>query len=145
MTDHCAIDIDQFALEEQLALKDESSFAAARRIYEEGGNSKSYAEVTLSSGLAAAIAQDDAITGTGIDGSVVMGKASADYPAGTTALNVLYATSDDMATYMNCKVGGLAVPTLDGCFVDSGTLTIAGTDYTYTYDSATQNKNDRTM
>ena len=145
VTDHCAIDLDQIALEEAIATKDDAGFAAAKNIYEKGGYSKSYATVTLSTGLAADIPQYTAVNGVSSSGDAVAGKAFADTTAGTTEFVVLYNTTDTMATYMNCKVGGLPNPVFDGCFADSGTLNIGGTDYTYTYDQTTDNMNDRTM
>jgi hypothetical protein len=145
VTDHCAIDLDQAALEEAIAAKDDAAFEAAKKIYEMGGHSKSYATVTLSTPLAADIPQYEPITGLSTNGEAVEGKAYADTAAGTTELLVLYATTDDMATYMNCKVGGLAVPVFDGCFADSGSLTIGGVEYPYTYDQTTANTNDRTL
>lgn len=145
VTDHCAIDLDQIALEEAIATKDDAGFAAAKNIYEKGGYSKSYATVTLSTGLAADIPQYTAVNGVSSSGDAVAGKAFADTTAGTTEFVVLYNTTDTMATYMNCKVGGLPNPVFDGCFADSGTLNIGGTDYTYTYDQTTDNMNDRTI
>ena len=145
VTDHCAIDLDQAALEEAIAAKDDASFAAAKKIYEMGGHSKSYATVTLSTPLAADIPQYEPVAGVSTSGEAVEGKAYADTAAGTTELLVLYATGDDQATYMNCKVGGLAVPVFDGCFADSGSLTIGGVEYPYTYDQTTANTNDRTL
>ena len=145
VTDHCAIDLDQAALEEAIAAKDDAAFAAAQKIYEMGGHSKSYATVTLSTPLAAEIPQYEPITGVSSSGSAVVGKAYDVTPAGATELVVLYATGDDQATYMNCKVGGLASPVFDGCFADSGSLTIAGAEYPYTYDQTTGNANDRTL
>ena len=41
VTDHCAVDLDQLAIETQLAKQTDESFEAARKIYNEGGNSKS--------------------------------------------------------------------------------------------------------
>jgi len=145
VTDHCAIDLDQAALEEAIAAKDDAAFAAAMKIYEMGGHSKSYATVTLSTPLAADIPENEPITGVSASGEAVAGKAYAETAAGATELLVLYATTDDMATYMNCKVGGLASPVLDGCFADSGSLTIGGVEYPYTYDQTTANTNDRTL
>ena len=47
VTDYCAIDIDQAAIYKQLAVGTPNSFQNAQKIYNDGGNSKSYAEVTL--------------------------------------------------------------------------------------------------
>ncbi len=55
VTDRCAIDLNQAAIKDQLALKTPESFANARRIYNEGGNSRSYAQVTLLTPLTSSI------------------------------------------------------------------------------------------
>jgi len=147
VTDHCAIDLDQKLMEEQLAIKTDDSFAAAQKIYEQGGHSKSHAVVKLATPLSAAIAADAEITGKTADGSEVMGKAYDDYEAGADELKVKYATSDIQASYVNCQVGGLPADKVNtaGCLAPTGTLNIAGNDYDYTYDPATDNNAGRTI
>ena len=129
----------------QLSSYTDEGMEAARKIYEEGGHSKSYAEVTLSSATTADIAKDEAITGVDEAGSAVTGKAYADYPAGTTTLWVLYTVPDVQADNVLCKVGGLAEPILDGCLAADGSLTIGGVEYAYTYDPTTDNNNGRVL
>lgn len=145
VTDHCAIDRDQLAMEDQLALATDESYEAARRIFNEGGNSKSYATITLSTPLAVDVAEDDEIIGRSEDGTQVAGKAYDPYTTGTSTINVFYETTDTQAEYVNCQVGALVETNLEGCFAASGTVTIGDTDYEYTYDPATDNNNDRTM
>jgi hypothetical protein len=145
VTDHCAIDRDQLALEDQLALGTDEAYEAARRIFNEGGNSKSYATITLAEPLTVDVAEDDPIMGRTEDGTQVAGKAYDPYTTGTSTINVFYETTDSQASYVNCQVGALVETNLVGCFAASGTVTIGGTDYEYTYDPETDNNNDRTM
>jgi hypothetical protein len=145
VTDHCAIDLDQLAIEDQLALATDESYEAARRIYNEGGNSKSYASIKLATPLTLDVAKSDSITGSTDDGTQVSLKAYEDYPTGTSNINVLYETTDMQDSYVNCQVGGLVETNLEGCIAADGTVTIGGTDYEYTYDPVTDNNNDRTM
>lgn len=147
VTDHCAIDLDQAAIETQLALKTSESFEQARRIYNEGGNSKSYAQVSLTTPLSKSIQKGDSIMGRNAAGIEVAGKSYADYPSGSQTINVLYETTDVQSSYMECQVGGLVSGTsnLDGCFEKDGTFNINGEEYAYTYTPESDNKNDRTM
>ena len=146
VTDHCAIDLDQAAIETQLALKTSESFEQARRIYNEGGNSKSYAQISLTTPLSKSIQKGDSIMGRNTAGIEVAGKSYADYPSGTQTINVLYETTDVQSSYMECQVGGLAsTSNLDGCFEKDGTFNIDGDEYAYTYTPESDNKNDRTM
>jgi hypothetical protein len=145
VTDHCAIDLDQFVIQEQLAFYSDEGVEAARRVYQEGGYSKSYAEVKLSSATTADIAKDEAITGVDDAGAEVTGKAYADYPAGTDTIWVLYTVPDVQADNVMCKVGGLPEPILDGCLAAEGSLTIGGVEYAYTYDPTTDNNNARVL
>jgi hypothetical protein len=74
VTDHCVIDLDQAALEEAIAAKDDASFAAAKKIYEMGSHSKSYATVTLSTPLATDIPQYEPVAGVSTSGEAVEGR-----------------------------------------------------------------------
>lgn len=145
VTDHCAIDLDQAAMEVQLAVGTDESFQAARKIYNTGGNSKVYADVTITPALTKTIPKGDKIMGRGTEDQEVMGKTGAAYQAGDSALKVYYATTDLQDSYVGCQVGGLVEPTLKGCFKETGEFTIGGDTYTYTYDPATENKAGRTI
>ena len=101
VTDHCAINLDQAALEEALALKDDAAFEAAKKIYKMGGKSKSYATVTLSTPLAANIPQYEPITGLSTSGKAVEGKAYAD-----TATTVMFVSLAKFQTFCEPKSGG---------------------------------------
>lgn len=146
VTDHCAIDLDQQAIEEQLGLKTDQAYEIARRIYNEGGHSKSYALVTLSGdGLPASVAKGDRILGVNAEGVQVVGNAYESYPAGTTTVKVQYATTDIQESYVECQVGALYETNTKGCFAADGTLKIGDRELAYTYDVANDNRNGRTM
>lgn len=121
------------------------SFEAARAIYNEGGHSKSYAQVSLTTPLSKSIQKGDSIMGRNSDGVEVQGKAYADYPSGTQIINVLYDTTDLQESYMNCQVGALVETNMVDCFANEGVFNIDGDEYAYTYNMETDNKAARTM
>ena len=148
VTDHCAIDRDQQAIEAQLALKTPESFENAQRIYKEGGHSKSYAQITLTGdGIASDLKKDDPVMGRNAEGNEVSGKAYEDHNAGSKVLKIAYSTTDIQSSYVGCQVGGLqdSDSNQKGCFKDSGDLTIGGQEYPYTYVPAQDNNNGRTI
>mmetsp|Transcript_20680 Transcript_20680/g.43807 ORF Transcript_20680/g.43807 Transcript_20680/m.43807 type:complete len:555 (+) Transcript_20680:69-1733(+) len=147
VTDHCAIDRDQAAIEAELAKKTPEAFENALRIYNEGGNSKSYAQVTLTTPLSTFIGAGTAILGRNAEGNEVAGKAYEDYQAGTSVIKVQYATTDIQEAYVQCQVGALteADRNLSGCFAEQGDLTIDGKEYSYTYIPSNDNLNGRTI
>ena len=145
-----AIDLDQEALEVQLALKTTDGLAAAKRIYTEGGYSKSYARVMLTTALGAEVPKGTSITGVSASGPAVLGKALATTAMGSMTLDIQYVTTSDQATYVDCQVGGLATPNTNGCFAPSGSLTITDSNGVavsvgYTYNPLTDNDNARTI
>jgi len=147
VTDHCAIDLDQAAIEAELAKKTPEAFQTALRIYQEGGYSKSYAQITLISPLTTFVGTGTTIIGRNADGNEVAGKAYEDYQSGTSVIKVQYATTDIQATYVECQVGGLPEGSrnLVGCFDESGVLTINDKEYSYSYMPETDNLNGRTI
>jgi len=145
VTDHCAIDLDQKAIEDQLLLKTPEAFANAKKIYNNGGNSKSYAIVTVEAGLSDNVSKGDQILGKNAEGGEVSGKAYAAASAGDKTIMVQYTTSDKQASYVECQVGSLMEPNMKGCLAATGTITIDGKAQTYEYDPATQNNNGRTI
>eukprot|EP00984_Skeletonema_dohrnii_P025033 scaffold14176_cov72-Skeletonema_dohrnii-CCMP3373.AAC.1 len=74
VTDHCAIDRDQRAIEVELARKTNESWENAKQIYLQGGNSKSYALIILSEPLRSNVVKGTTITGKNADGNEVAGK-----------------------------------------------------------------------
>merc|ERR1719203_760339 len=141
----CAIDLDQAAIEKELAVATDDSFSNARQIYNNGGNSKSYAALTLTEGLTSDIKKNQAIIGKNADGNEISGKAYQDYDSGAQNLKVLYETTDIQASYVQCQVGALKETNTQGCFIEDGTISVAGADHAYTYDPANENKNGRTI
>jgi hypothetical protein len=145
VTDHAAIDLDQKAIEEQLALKTSQAFGLANKIYNEGGHSKSYAILTLSAPLTSDVLKGAAIVGKSSAGKEISCKAKDDYPSGSESIEAFYTTTDIQESYMGCQVGGLVTKNLVGCLAADGTVDVGGTQYAYTYVPDIDNKNDRTM
>lgn len=145
VTDHNAIDLDQATMEDQLAIGTDVSFERARRVYEEGGHSKSVAMVKLSSPLTSGLKKATAVSGKNDDGAAVYGKLYEDYPNGSTTIGIQYKTTDNQKSYVGCQVGGLPKQNTAGCLSSSGTLSIDGTKVQYSYDPKTANINKRTI
>ncbi|KAL7545242.1 hypothetical protein ACHAWF_008593 [Thalassiosira exigua] len=147
VTDHCAIDLDQRAIEVQLAVGTDESFSVARKIYEEGGHSKSYAQISLTTPLTADLKEGVVIYGKNADDNEVAGKAYKDYDSGSDVIRVQYSTTDLQESYVGCQVGGLLSDdhNLKGCFKGEGVVKIGDTEYAYQYDPATENNNARTI
>jgi len=145
VTDHCAIDLDQNAIAEQLVLKTPEGFEAARAIYNNGGHSKSYATVTLATPLTAAVSKGEPVLAKNAQGTEVTGKMYGDFAAGVQEIKVQYATSDDQANYVGCQVGSLVVTNDARCFAASGALAVGGKEYNYQYDPAAMNTNGRSI
>ena len=109
VTDHAAIDLDQAAIMNQLDLGTEAAFETAQEIYNKGGNSKSYAQLTLDEPLTVAIAKGTIITGIDSNGQAVTGKAYTDAKVNDQIIQVQYKTLDNQMNYVNCQVGALAL------------------------------------
>ena len=133
-------------MEDQLGEASDAAFANAKRIYTEGGHSKSYAVLTLDPGLSAMVAKGAEVTGgQDINGDAVTGTVLEDTAAGSTTLKVQYLTSEVQSSWSDCRVGGLPDPFTDGCFNAAGSIIVEGETYAYTYTVATDNDNDRTI
>ena len=146
MTDHCAIDRDQAEIETLLAKKTNEAFSSAKAIYNNGGNSKSYARVTLTPALAGPLAKGTRITGRSTDGIEIAGMAYNSYDAGTKEIFVQYATTIIQSSYVGCQVGSLVESiNTEGCFAAEGDFDISGTQYAYVYNMGADNKNGRTI
>ena len=70
VTDHNAVDLDQKVMEDYLKARD---FAKAKDVYEQGGNSKSYAALTVPP-IRKGIQKGAAMTATDQSGAAVSGK-----------------------------------------------------------------------
>merc|ERR1740124_1479410 len=117
----------------------QSGFDAGKVIYKEGGNSKSVATLTLSAALTAVIPKNTVVSGVSIGGAVVTAKAYAEFPIGSTTIDVKY-------TPMTCLIGGLdpADYVDSGCFALSGEVSTGDDTLEYSY-SLTDNNNKRTL
>jgi len=149
VTDHNALDRDQMHM--QTALQTDggttTGFLNARKIYTEGGNSKSYALITVTEGLNSDIAKGAVIIGMNMNGEEVRGTAYDDYAKGETVLKMTYNTSEDQATWVRCRVGGLQKvdQVTAGCLKGMAKIKIDGVDYNFDYDYLTDNNNGRTL
>uniref|UniRef100_A0A7S2YN77 Uncharacterized protein n=1 Tax=Entomoneis paludosa TaxID=265537 RepID=A0A7S2YN77_9STRA len=150
VADHTAgISLDQAAIDSLVGFDNEGSFADAERVYREGGNSKSYAEIYLASGLPTAVKKGTEISGKTTDGTSVTGKAIQDYPQNSLIIGFQYPTGDQYENHVACKVGGLpaSLQVLDGCLDDTGAnqeIIVSGGVGTLAYDTLV-NKNGRTI
>jgi len=149
------IDLDQGAIEDYLEGANHQSFVNARSVYEKGAFSKSVATVALDSDTPISITAEPGIPvfGKNIAGGEVRLKAYAALMPGDSTIQIQYVTE-------GCNVGGLVGPQnivepldltdsgdqiWDGCLAESGTITIEGTSYTYTYSIPEDNWNGRTI
>jgi len=145
VTDQNAIDLDQQEIEDQLSIGSEVSFEKARRVYDEGGHSKSVAVINLASPLTRGLGKFTEVSGKTESGLTVAGVLFDNYPNGISTIEIQYKTNPAQKFYVGCQVGGLSRPKLDGCLAPSGTLNILGDDLPYTYEPKTQNVNKRTI
>jgi hypothetical protein len=133
-------------MEEQLALGTDQSFETAKSIYSEGAHSKSIASITLNSGLLDPVPAKTPVSGKSTSGVEVVGTTYEDYEAGATNIIVQYDTITVQSNYVGCQVGASPTPNTEGCFAESGTLSIEGEGtFTYTYNVTSDNSNDRTI
>jgi len=147
VTDHCALDLDQRAMESELAKGTDDAFTYAKAIYSSGAYSKSYAEITLTTGLEASLNKGKAATGKDSEGRDVAGKIYSTYQAGEQTVRFQYTTTDIQASYVNCQVGALGEQegNFEGCLAAEGSITIDETEFPYTYAPITDNNNGRTI
>jgi hypothetical protein len=140
-----AMDLDQQAMQVQLGFKTTASFQNAKKIYQEGGNSMTFAVLTLSAPLASPITKGTVITGQNAASQTVTGTALEDALATATTLKMLYDVGLTQATHSTCKVGGLVTTMTTGCLKDSGTVTVNSVVLSYTYVTTQNNDNGRTI
>ena len=110
-----AIDLDQRAIETQLALGTDQGRQAALKVYAEGAFSKSYAEVTLTSALQVDVEKGTTVMGANADAKQVRAKTMTDTKAGDTVLLLQYHASPVQASWTDCHVGGNPEPNTNGC------------------------------
>jgi len=122
---HSYIDLDQRDMEVYLGATP-TDYAKAKNIYEHGGNSGGYAEITLAAGLQAAAAKGTTVTQGTATGTLKSAAAVND-----AMIKVSYPTSDPP----KCKMGGYTanadtnLPEITtGCFTTTGAITVGTTD-----------------
>ena len=126
-------------MQAQLELGD---FDHAFSIYTTGGNSKSYAQLTVPV-MGFALNKGAIVTGVGLNGTVVTGRVKEAASVGATTLLVTYHREARRASHASgCFVGGLAIPTTAGCFDQDWPLRAAGS---VLEPVAIANKNGRTL
>lgn len=148
VTDHASIDLDQMSIQTQLGLA-QPDFLAAKKVYENGGHSKSYAVLSLNSDLTASYNKGSAVSAPSYGGDVATGKLYKDAEQGDSIIYVQYSTGDSQENYQFCQVGGLpqAEQVTSGCFASSGTMKIGINmeEYSYSYSLGDDNQNGRTI
>jgi hypothetical protein len=112
-----AIDQDERTMELTLAALTDDAFALAQRIYSNGGNSGSYAKLTLTAPITTTPLPKagDLVAGVNSAGAAVSGKVLEAYIAGSTSISVAYDVSEVQVTHSSCRVGGLNVTLTTGC------------------------------
>ena len=116
VTDHNAVDLDQAVMESHLGAGD---FVKAKDVYEKGGNSKSYAGLTVPA-ISKNIKKGAPMTATDLSGATVSGKSYDDYAAGSTSIRFQYSTGntqwndDGTPGHNDCRVGGMESPAASG-------------------------------
>jgi len=110
VTDHAAIDLDQFMMEDRLS---KGQLITARNVYEFGGHSQSIAKLTLldppgagSFPAGTRVAGIDKM-GQEVTGTLAKRLVWDDQVGKNEEAHVQYFTSDIQATYVGCQVGGL--------------------------------------
>jgi len=148
VTDHNAIDLDQAALEVQIAKKTQSAFDIAKAIYEQGAHSKSYAILTFDNTVSDSFTDGTEFVGTSATNQDVRAKVYKSSGAAPGTIQLQYLTTSVQETYVECQVGALSLSgdaNIKGCFAPTGTITDGTNTYAYTYDPQTANKNGRTI
>jgi hypothetical protein len=110
-----ALDLDQAAMETQLALATDSSFLKAKAIYTKGAFSKSTASVTLKAALTGPLLKSTKVSGKSADGNDILGSMLEDTAAGQQTIKVQYDTTTLQASYVGCQVGANPEPVTEGC------------------------------
>ena len=98
-----------------MGIGSKDSFVAAEKIYEFGGNSLSYAALTIPNGLPFSVSKGTAITGKSSSGANTYGIAYSDADSGSNSLEVAYKTTEFQDSYVSCQVGALVTPNVEGC------------------------------
>lgn len=99
-------------MEVQNGLFTSTGFSNGRKVYTSGGNSESFAVLTLTGSLTAAIPVGTVVAGLNSAGGAVTGVTYEDALSGTSTLKFRYNVGPDI---LPCAVGGLTVTNTTGC------------------------------
>lgn len=104
-------------MESLLAGQTEEMLDAAQLVYKEGGNSKSFAVLSITGGLSQNIAAGTKLTATGKDERSVVGTALVTANSGEPTVSFKYPVTDTGDDHLDCRVGGLPENehVTDGC------------------------------
>ena len=112
-----ALDLDLAFIEKSLALKTKQSWRNAADVYLHGAHSLSVASVTLGANLTVPLRQGGLVTGFSDGPTIneVHGTILANYPAGTTKIQIKYKTNAIQSQFVGCQVGKLPEPITERC------------------------------
>lgn len=136
------IDLDVDLLSKLLS---EAKLEEAKRLYQQGAFSRSYAELELGfGGLPGDIHGHSTVTGKTDGGEVINGVIMDHGIMGAKTVRIAYDNLDNPAP---CYVGGHPEPVFDGCFGLAGELTFDNFNkiVPYSYNMKYNNKNDRIL
>ncbi|KAG7364613.1 hypothetical protein IV203_037815 [Nitzschia inconspicua] len=143
VTDNAAMDLDLAAIKDQFEVGTKVAMGNAEWIYREGAFSHPVARLQLDSPLPEDIPAGTRVSGLALSssGGVIEARTRDFSPKESTELFVEYAIYADQLNYAGCLVGANPVPTMQGCFVDSGALTVPEFQLTLTYTYNPQSDN----
>uniref|UniRef100_A0A7S4HQL1 Uncharacterized protein n=1 Tax=Odontella aurita TaxID=265563 RepID=A0A7S4HQL1_9STRA len=148
VTDLAILDLDQRSLEAQLSVGTDESFKKAENIYLNGGHAGAYAVLKLGQPLSESVSEGSPVLGlTTSDGDMVEGRVSGFFFAKERSVRVSYPVlrdPDDLEGRRGCRVGALkdiGEEATEGCYKPTGTISIRGKQYSYTYDILTDTRN----
>ena len=110
-----ALDLDVASMEKQLA---KGAWSEAHHIYKDGGYTKSYADLNLTTPLGKKVPLDRQVQGKSNSGGIAKGRTLAEAAKGDRILQVQYQVNSIQDSYVDCQVGALwrvHEANLDGC------------------------------
>merc|ERR1712048_958453 len=99
VTDHAAIDLDMDIILQTLGTEFNDAFDIVTGIYSQGGNSKSYATLTLDQPATKEIEKGTSLRGGNGSKGIVMGKLLEKLNIGDSLLKFQYETSENQRNY----------------------------------------------